>query len=54
MKVIAHGKKSIREAVKTAEAALILGVNKVIIECVQEVNIAVISPATLAFCPVAE
>ncbi|RXJ10465.1 hypothetical protein [Lelliottia nimipressuralis] len=54
MKVIAHGKKSISEAVKTAEAALVLGVNKVIIECVPEVITAVISPATLAYCPVTE
>lgn len=54
MKVIAHGKNSIGEAVKTAEAALVLGVSKVIIECVPEVNIAVISPSTLAFCPVTE
>lgn len=54
MKVIAHGKKSISEAVKTAEAALVLGVKEVIIECVPKATIALVSPSTLAFCPVTE
>lgn len=54
MKVIAHGKASIGEAVKTAETALVLGVKKVVIECVPAAAIAVVSPGTLAFCPVAK
>lgn len=34
MKIIAHGKGSISDAVKTAEVALVLGVKNVAIECV--------------------
>lgn len=54
MKIIAHGKGSISDAVKTAEVALVLGVKNVAIECVPPAKIAVVSPGTLAFCPVAE
>ncbi|HEY4437092.1 MAG TPA: hypothetical protein VGN40_13120 [Lelliottia sp.] len=54
MKVIAHDKESIGEVVKTAEVALVLGVKKVVIECVPAAAIAVVSPATLAYCPVTE
>jgi hypothetical protein len=54
MKIFAYGKDGIGKAAKTAEVALIFGVNKVIIEYVPAANIAVVSPSTLAFCPVAE
>lgn len=54
MKIIAHGKNSIGEAVNTAEAALMLGVKKVVIECVPASITTVVSLGTLAFCPVAE
>lgn len=54
MKIIAYGKGLIGEAVNTAEAALMLGVKKVVIECVPASITSVVSPGTLAFCPVTE
>lgn len=54
MKIIAHGKASINDAVKTAEVALVLGVKKVVVECVPAADACFVSPATLAFCPVTD
>lgn len=54
MKIIAYGKKSISDAVQTAEVVLVLGVKSVVIECVPAATVEVVSPGTLAFCPVTD
>ncbi|HDR2353314.1 TPA: hypothetical protein QCH65_000459 [Enterobacter roggenkampii] len=54
MKIIAHGKESVNDAVKTAEVALVLGVKKVVVECVPAATTSFVSPGVLAFCPVTD
>ncbi|MDI3359739.1 hypothetical protein QQF21_17040 [Lelliottia sp. V89_10] len=54
MKIIAYGKKSIGDAVQTAEVALVLGVKSVVIEFVPAATVEAVSPGTLAFCPVTD